>query len=108
MSDPFASALDAIFSGPGSEAADHVSRHGVITPGVRVIRSKGDRDIRFGDGPMIAADCRVDIRRNEIAEPIEGDRLFIGTEEIMLTGEPMLDVEGLTWTIGYEAVDVSR
>jgi hypothetical protein len=117
MPDPFASALDAIFHGPGSEAAEIITIYGLHIADVRIIRSKADRDARFGDGQMIAANCTVDIRRSQAPELNDGDRLLVGApvddafvpaEELILTGEPMSDIEGMTWTMGYEAVELSR
>ncbi|MEC7932380.1 MAG: hypothetical protein VX218_08830 [Pseudomonadota bacterium] len=117
MSDPFASALDAIFHGPGSEAAELLTIYGQRIPNVRIIRTKTDREMRFGDGQMNTAKFTVDIRRAQAPKLSEGDRLFVGTtvneefvpaEELALTGEPTSDVEGITWTIGYEAVEPMR
>ena len=47
MSDPFASALDAIFHGPGSEAAEIITIYGQHIADVRIIRSKADRSRCF-------------------------------------------------------------
>ena len=65
MADPFASALDAIFHGPGSEAAEISTIYGQHIVDVRIIRSRADREARFGDGQMVAASCTVDIRRSQ-------------------------------------------
>lgn len=117
MADPFASALDAIFHGPGSEAAEISTIYGQHIVDVRIIRSRADREARFGDGQMVAASCTVDIRRSQAPELNDGDRLLVGTiigeafvpaEELVLTGQPVSDVEGMTWTVGYEAVEPAR
>lgn len=117
MTDPFASALDAIFHGPGSEAAEHQSIFGQVTQGIRVIRTFGDREARFGAGQMIATDHSIQIRMSDVAILAEGDCVTVGQMEgdaflagarLLLIGEAMADVEGLTWTIGYEIEDVSR
>jgi hypothetical protein len=117
MTDPFASALDAIFMAPGSEAAEHTSVFGVRTIGVRIIRGRNDQMGRLGDGQIITGTHRVEIRKSQIAEPREGDTLIVGRidgevfmpiEELTLTGEAMGDDENLTWTIGAETVDPSR
>ncbi|AOF96521.1 head-tail joining protein [Sphingobium sp. RAC03] len=117
MTNPFASALDAIFHAPGSEAAEHVSVNGQVTRDVRVIRSQGDREAHYGNGPMIMADRRVEIRRSQLPMLQDGDELTIGTitndefipsENLILTGEPMSDTEAMTWVMGYEIRDVSR
>lgn len=117
MSDPFASALDAIFMAPGSEAAEHISVFGVRTTGVRIIRGRNDQMARLGDGQIITGTHRIEIRKSQVADPREGDTLIVGrieddvfvpAEELTLTGEPMGDDENLTWTIGAEPVDPSR
>lgn len=118
MTDPFASALDALFNAPGSEAAEHKSIYGQITRGVRIIRRRPDRETRFAEGDRVEAIMEVDFRRSQIPEPNEGDTLYIGavdesgefrmTEEIVLTGDPLSDSEALTWTMGGETFDVSR
>ena len=118
MFDPFASALDAIFNAPGSEAAEHISIYGVRTPKVRVIRGRNDQMVRLGESQIITGTHRVEIRKSQVPDLCHGDRLMIGEigddgafvakEELALTGEPIGDDENLTWTIGAETVDVSR
>jgi hypothetical protein len=118
MSDPFASALDAIFNAPGSEAAEHISIFGQVTPDIRIIRSRPDQMVRFGDGQIVTASNVIEIRKSEVPSPAHDDRLILrqyndagdltGELEFALTGEPVSDVEGMTWTCGAEPVDVSR
>ncbi|WP_088183586.1 head-tail joining protein [Sphingobium sp. Z007] len=118
MSDPFASALDAIFMAPGSEAAEHTSIYGVHTTGVRIIRGRADQPLRMGDAQIITGSQVVEIRKAQVAELLDGDTLIVGTvddagdfvpvEELRLTGEAMIDNEGLSATIGAEPVDPSR
>jgi hypothetical protein len=105
--DPFASALDALFTGPGSEAADYVSESGV-QEGVRIIRSRPTADATFGDSRIRQDTCEIDVRRSEVPEPSTGGRFLIreidpATQAEVLTvciiiGDPALDVEGMTWT----------
>lgn len=117
MSDPFASALDALFYGPASEAAEYLSIYGQRTVDLRIIRSRPDRTVRFGENQVIAATIEVEIRKSQVPVVLAGDTIFVGDivdgvfeerEELALTGEPMQDEEGLTWRIGAEPVDVSR
>ncbi|MCG7349789.1 head-tail joining protein [Sphingomonas sp. ACRSK] len=105
--DPFASALDALFHGPGSEAADFVSEGGV-QEGVRIIRSRPTADATFGESRIRQDTTTIDVRRSEVPQPVTGDRFLIreidpATRAEVLTvcaiaGDPELDVEGMTWT----------
>jgi hypothetical protein len=105
--DPFASALDALFTGPGSEAADYVSESGV-QEGVRIIRSRPTADAPFGDSRIRQDTCEIDVRRSEVPEPTIGGRFLIREIDpatqaevltvCIITGDPALDVEGMTWT----------
>jgi hypothetical protein len=118
MYDPFASALDAQFIAPGSEAAEHRSIFGVITEDVRVIRSRPDTTLRLGDGPIITSTMAIEVRKSQLPVLCAGDTMLFRTfddageqiaeEEVVLTGEPMSDVEALTWMIGAEPVDAAR
>ncbi|CCW20167.1 hypothetical protein EBBID32_45380 [Sphingobium indicum BiD32] len=118
MPDPFASALDAIFTAPGSEAAEHTSIFGVQTSGVRIIRSRNDQMARLGDAPIITGTHLIEVRKSQLPDLREGDTIIVGqigeddiftpVEELVLTGEPVGDSENLTWTIGAEPVDASR
>ncbi len=118
MPDPFASALDAIFMAPGSEAAEHTSIFGKLTSGVRIIRSRNDQMARLGDAPIITGSHLIEVRKSQLPELREGDTIIVGqigendiftpVEELVLTGEPVGDTENLTWTIGAEPVDASR
>ncbi|MFZ3484206.1 head-tail joining protein [Sphingomonas sp. 3-13AW] len=105
--DPFAPALDALFHGPGSEAADYVTESGV-QEGVRVIRSRPTADAPFGDSRIRQDTCMIDVRRSEVPAPAAGDRFLIreidpaAQAEVLtvciVTGDPALDVERMTWT----------
>jgi hypothetical protein len=104
--DPFASALDALFHGPGSEAADYVSESGV-QEGVRIIRSRPTADANYGGSRIRQDTCTIDVRRSEVPTPAAGDRFLIreidpaSRAEVetvcIITGDPALDVEGMTW-----------
>lgn len=118
MSDPFASALDVLFRAPGSEAAVHISVHGIRTEGLRIIRGRADRAIRYGDGQVVSGTHLIELRQADLTEIHDGDQMLTGliddagafqqTGEYVLTGEPMSDAEALTWTIGAEPVDPAR
>lgn len=109
MSDPFAAALDAQFNAPGSAAAVYVPAEGQFVA-VRTIRSQPDETLTMGDTQIVVGSNIFELRRSEVGHPEDGAMLILGGfvdgavvtggEIFRLTGEPMLDVEGLTWKIG--------
>ncbi len=109
--DPWQMALDAMFIGPGSAAAVFV-RTGEPPRVVRVIQGRPDRTTGFADGQTILGTNQFEIRRSDVAEPLQHDVVVVGAviendaavggERFSLLGEAMLDLEGLTWTIGAE------
>lgn len=114
MSDPFAAAIDALFSGPGSAAAAYqpIGEAGGAAFPIRVIRSRPDLSTGFGEGRIVQASNSFEIRASDVARPAADDLVAIGGtvtdgaieggELFALVGEPMIDVEGLTWLIGAE------
>ncbi len=109
MTDPFAAALDALFNAPGSAAAAYQSISGTAPVPIRIIRAQPDE---LGPRNTVQATNTFDLRRSEVAQPVHGDVVaiggvvidgeIIGGEPFTLIGTPMLDVEGITWTIGAE------
>lgn len=109
--DPFRAALDAMFEAPGSDAAVYQTGAAPVFP-IRVIRSAPDRFGSFGDGQIINASSTVSLRRWEITEPKRGDVVTIGAtiengaavggERFEVFGDPILDLERLSWTVGIE------
>ena len=53
---------------------------------------------------MIEGTNVFEIRKSEVAEPVKGSLVRIGEVRFKLLGEAMLDVEGMTWTIGGSPV----
>jgi len=100
--DPFAAALDAQFNAPGSAAAVYDDGVLIARP-IRVIRSQPDADPSYGGQRIIQGTNTLAIRVSDVAEPVDGATVTIGTEVLTLHGDPMLDVEGLTWTCGAVA-----
>lgn len=97
--DPFVAALDAQFHAPGSAAAVYDDEVMVAHP-IRVIRSQPDADPNYGGQRIIQASNSLSFRVSDVAEPIDGASVTIGTEVLILHGDAMLDVEGLTWNCG--------
>lgn len=102
MTDPFASALTALFESVVAEAATYYA--GGAGPGlpISVVHGQPDQEIRFGARGLIAASNLIEIQRSDVALPASGDVLELASGRFMLAGEPRLDVEGLTWTCGAE------
>ena len=109
MSNPFAAALDALFNAPGSAAADYDDGLSIVP--IRVILAQPD--LLAGPGQQIVtATMIIDIRRSEVSNParnavvLVGERGADGVLEVaaryQLIDEPMIDVEGLTWSCGAE------
>ena len=97
MFDPFASALVALFRAPGSEAAVYTAPGGPPTP-LRVIRERGEREVRKGISRVMVDGNAVQIQRTDVAQPVNGALLTIGAEAFLVQGGAALDSEGLTWT----------
>lgn len=107
--DPFAAALDAQFNAPGSSAAVYVPQGGAPVA-VRVIRSQPDTSIGFQQARAIQQSNSFDLRRLDAPAVAHGDSIIVGAELVAgevvggeafdILGDPMLDVEGLTWTCG--------
>lgn len=101
MANPFAAAVSVLHNGPGSQAGSHVAADGSITP-VRLVRRGPDRASRFGDVQVYAGTHVVDVLLSQIEQPNLGDRFLVGDLDLTISVEPVLDVEGLTWTCGAE------
>lgn len=111
MSDPFAAGLDVLFSAACSAAAVYQPQDGAPRM-VQVISSRPSDDMRVGTATIIVATAIFELRRAEVDRPQHGDRLGLGAiiiegetvggEWFELSGEPLLDVENLTWSIGGE------
>ena len=105
MFDPFSACLGAFFSGPGSvEARYRPDGQDPLPAPVRVIRSLADGQVRFGESSIIQGTNVFEIQRSDVAEPRDGDELTIAGVTYRLEGDGMLDLEGLTWTIGGSQV----
>lgn len=110
--DPFAAALDALFSAPGSAAAVYQPSGGVPRA-VRIILSNPEDDVNYGGGRARIRGKVVEIRRVDAPAAKSGDVIAIGATIVdgaivggdpMLTiaGEPRGDIEGLTWFCGTD------
>jgi hypothetical protein len=94
----FSAAIDAIFA-DANMAADATWRVGGDPPGVpcRVILTRPDLTQSFGDARITSETTMLDVRVSEIAAPAAGDTVTIGTEVLVIQGEPQRDRERLAW-----------
>lgn len=110
--DPFQAALDAIFTAPGSLEASYQHATGDF-PVIRILLARPDETTTFRGSRIVQATYEISIRKSEIGAPIAGAELTILGQEfpqvsgvitnrLRLTGDPMIDAEGLTWTCGAE------
>lgn len=109
MSDPFQAALEAQFEAPGSAAALYVPATGPLVA-TRTIRSQPDQSVAFGNGQVVLASNQFEVMRSAVAAPVEGDAIQLVDADgwplpgghFRISAEPMLDLEGLSWTCAAE------
>jgi len=96
----FAAATDVLFADP------HLARDAVYRPGgigdgipVRVMRRQPDRIEGFGETRLASSTTVLDVRASEIAEPAAGDTLDLDGRTVVVQGAPILDAEGLLYTV---------
>ena len=94
----FSAAIDAIFADPNM-AADAVYRARGVGPAVpcRVILTRPDLQSSFGDARITSDTTMLDVRVSEVATPSAGDTITIGSEVLVIQGEPLRDRERLAW-----------
>ena len=97
--DPFSAALDALFLSSGALDASYQDGSTAAVP-IRVIRGRPDRDTPFGSNRSLQGTNTLEIRRSDVAQPVPGAVVTVGVDALQLLGDPILDVEGLTWTCG--------
>jgi hypothetical protein len=107
--DPFAAALGALFSAPGSVAAIYTPVAGAPLP-LRLIWEQGSVDAGARGERRVADTNHFDVRRIDVALPARGDMVVL-TDPVMgsavtlrVNGDPILDVEGMTWSCPAEAI----
>ena len=96
----FAAATNVLFADP------HLARDAVYRPGgvgdgipVRVMRRQPDRIEGFGDTRIASSTTTLDVRVSEVPEPRPGDTLDLDGRAVVVQGAPLLDTEGLVWTL---------
>ena len=67
---------------------------------VRVIASRPDTIVGFGDARIHAETATFEVRASEITAPRPGDQLTVGGETFVIQGEPeRRDPDRLVWTV---------
>jgi hypothetical protein len=96
----FSAAMDAIFA-DANMAADALWFEQGFGPGTacRVIRRAPDEVSDFGQGRFRSETTTVYVRVSDVATPMAGDLLTIGTEQFRVQGDPLRDAERLVWSL---------
>jgi hypothetical protein len=96
----FAAATDVLFADP------HLARDAVYRPSgagdgipVRVMLRRPDRIESFGETRLASSTTTLDLRVSDIAEPVTGDTLELDGRMVVVQGTPLLDAEGLVWSL---------
>ena len=96
----FKAATDVLFADPHL-ARDAVYRSAGAGDGVpvRVMLRGPDRIENFGETRIASSTTMLDLRSSEVAEPAAGDTLALDGSTIVVQGTPLLDAEGLVYTL---------
>ena len=110
--DPFATALEGIYASPIAKTAVYDDGENDLRE-IRVIISKTIVDRQYGRVATVRPALSVEIQRSDVAEPVTGAIIIVGArlrdgvptdgDEYALTGEPIVDAEGLSFTCTIEA-----
>ena len=93
-------ATDVLFADPHL-ARDVVYRPGGVGDGipVRVMRRQPDRIESFRETRLASSTTVLDVRVSEVSEPAAGDTVDLDDRTVVVQGTPLLDAEGLVWTV---------
>lgn len=100
--DPFAVGIDALFNSPIAVDATYRAPGDAEARPIRVIRSQPDRIADFGNSQIAQATNLLSIRISDVAYPAAAAEVVIGAETLILTGDALLDTEGVSRTIDAE------
>ena len=96
----FAAATDVLFADP------HLARDAVYRPAgagdgipVRVMLRRPDRIESFGETRIASSTTMLDVRAGEVSAPAAGDTLDLDGRTVVVQGTPILDAEGLVYTV---------
>ena len=96
----FAAAADVLFADPHL-ARDAVYRSAGAGDGipVRVMLRRPDRIESFGETRLASSTTVFDVRASEVSAPAAGDTLEVDGRMVIVQSTPLLDAEGLVWTV---------
>lgn len=90
-------ALDALFADFGQKATWR--RSGAIVAKPLIVLNEPRRDEPLGGGYLATEPLSLEVRRSEVATPIEGDTVTLGDGRVMtVQGRPSLDRVALVWS----------
>ena len=95
MADPFATALGVLMGAPGTVA---VIYNGGTSP-IRVIRHQPSELAHSPLGSMVLDGNSFVIAVADVAMPARGDTMLVNGETLTVLADPMLDAEGISWTV---------
>ena len=89
--------LDVTFAEFGVDAL--YTPQGGVAETIRVIATRPDEIVGFGDTRIHAETALFDVRASEVAAPRPGDRLTVDGLDYVVQGEPVRDRERLVWSL---------
>jgi hypothetical protein len=90
--------LDVAFAEFGVDAL--YSPQGGVAENIRVIATRPDEIVGFGDTRVITETALFEVRASEVAEPQPGDRLTVDGADYVIQGEPeRRDPDRLVWSL---------
>lgn len=96
----FATALDRIFTLTSlALPAVWISATTSEERPIRVIRKAPDQVTGFGAARILSDTMSLDVRLSDLPDPHPGDLIVIGSESVLIEGEPIRDRERLLWTL---------
>lgn len=72
---------------------------------IRVVLSVPSREFSLNEGRLMLGTHELQVRRIDVAQPAIGDAVTINGEDLRINSEPMLDVEGVSWTCWAEVAE---
>lgn len=95
----FSDAADIIFTDPNISDAAQWRAGGTGAPqAVRIVRKRPDEIVGFGASRAVRPTVLIDVRQSEVAMPMIGDTVTIGSSVYTIIAEPVGDSLGVVWT----------
>ena len=100
----FTTAIDDLFADPNIAVDALYAPAGGNPKTVRVIATRPDEIVGFGDTRIHTPTAVFEVRVSEVPAPEAGDTVEVGGETFVLQGEPVRDPDRLTWTLDARPV----